>query len=131
MKRKSHLVVRVIPESNLHTTSSFDFVELCGSDLAASQDVVASETRESERDRKFASKTFNSLSKSLVALANGRSLHRQQSTTEACPLLSLVPLQAKVVFCVNLHANSVSKDLRHNITALKFTSKIREAILKK
>jgi len=71
MKRKSHLIVRVIPESNIYSTNSFDFVELCRSNLAANQEIAA-ETRESERDRKFASRTFNSLSKQLVAISNGR-----------------------------------------------------------
>ena len=72
MKRKSHLVLRVIPESALHTLQSYDFIELCSSDLSASPD-QASETREGEKDRKFASETFNSLSKALVSMATARS----------------------------------------------------------
>lgn len=67
MKRKSHLVVRVSPECPVsYDQLSYDFIELCGSDLAANLEIGA-ETRESERDRKFASHTFNSLSKHLIA----------------------------------------------------------------
>lgn len=62
LRHKSHLVVRVIPEAALISLQSFDFIELCGSDLAAASE-IASDTRESERDRKFASTTFNSISK--------------------------------------------------------------------
>ena len=47
----------------------YDFVELCSSDLAANSDITASETRESEKDRIFASTSFNSLSKSLISIA--------------------------------------------------------------
>ena len=59
MKRKSHLIVRIAPE-NLGG-GNFDFVELCGSDLAANLD-FASNTREMEKDRSFAASSFNSLS---------------------------------------------------------------------
>jgi len=47
----------------------YDFVELCASDLAASQEISASETREAERDRTFASQSFNSLSKALISVS--------------------------------------------------------------
>lgn len=55
MKRKSHLIVRVSPDgpTNLDLVC-YDFVELCGSDLAANSE-FASESREAERDRSFAS----------------------------------------------------------------------------
>ena len=55
MKRKSHLIVRVSPDgpTNLDLVC-YDFVELCGSDLAANSE-FASESREAERDRNFAS----------------------------------------------------------------------------
>lgn len=66
MKRKSNVVVRVTPQSATHSEHSFDFVELCGSDLAASMETAA-ETRETERDRKCASETFNSLSRALIS----------------------------------------------------------------
>jgi len=49
------LVVRVTPESPTNLDlACYDFVELCGSDLAANSE-FASETREAEKDRSFAS----------------------------------------------------------------------------
>ena len=72
MKRRSHLVVRVIPESSVQSRLSFDFIELCGSDLAACSEVMASDTRQDEKDRAFASSTFNSLSKALIQLSTAQ-----------------------------------------------------------
>lgn len=63
LRRKSHLLVRIAPESMQGT---IDFVELCGSDLAASGE-VASSSREVDRDRRFASESFNSLSQAMIA----------------------------------------------------------------
>ncbi len=60
MKRKSNLIVKVTPQSASNMQHSYDFVELCGSDLAASLDIPAV-SRENEKDRKFASESFNSL----------------------------------------------------------------------
>ena len=69
IKRRSHLIVRVTPESPTNLDKvCYDFVELCGSDLAANSEIAASETREAERDRNFASLTFNSLSKALISI---------------------------------------------------------------
>lgn len=69
LKRRSHLVVRVTPECPINLDQlCYEFVELCGSDLAANIN-IASETREAERDRHFASASFNSLSKSLISVA--------------------------------------------------------------
>ena len=60
LRKRSHLLVRLMPE-NISTGTSpvYDFVELCGSDLAANtvNNVIAS-----ERERIFATKSFNSLS---------------------------------------------------------------------
>lgn len=54
MRKKSHLIIRIIPE-NLGSYSSpvIDFVELCGSELAAST-TTATNTHEAEKERKFA-----------------------------------------------------------------------------
>jgi hypothetical protein len=41
--------------------ASIDFVELCGSDLAANLE-VATNSREAERDRAFATTSFNAFS---------------------------------------------------------------------
>jgi hypothetical protein len=57
------LIVRIAPE-NLHG-ATYDFVELCGSDLAANFE-PASNTREMEKDRTFASAAFNSLSQAIM-----------------------------------------------------------------
>lgn len=59
---------------------------------------VGAETRESERDRKFATQTFNSLSKQLIAT----SLQQAPASEESCLLTNLVQLRGKVVFCCNL-----------------------------
>ena len=58
--------MRVTPQAASNMQHSYDFVELCGSDLAASLDIPAV-SRESEKDRKFASESFNCLSKLLIA----------------------------------------------------------------
>ncbi len=57
------MIVRIAPE-NLHG-ATYDFVELCGSDLAANFE-PASNTREMEKDRTFASAAFNSLSQAIM-----------------------------------------------------------------
>ena len=64
LRKRSHLVVRVIPESISSGMSPvYDFVELCGSDLAANPAMTkAVGTGPSERERVFATKSFNSLS---------------------------------------------------------------------
>lgn len=69
LRKRSHLIVRLIPE-NISTGSTpvLDFVELCGSDFAASA-TVASGSRTSEKERKFATLSFNSLSQALLASA--------------------------------------------------------------
>lgn len=46
-------------------------------------------------------------------------------------LTRLLPLQGKIVFCVNVAPDSSAKNLRHNLTAIKFTHKIREALIRK
>lgn len=62
LRKRSHLIVRLIPENiSAGFTPAFDFVELCGSDLAASVS-VASGSRTSEIERQFATQSFNSLS---------------------------------------------------------------------
>ena len=66
MRRKSHLIVRITPEDMQGAV--IDFVELCGSDLAA-QSESATNSREQEKDRKFATESFNEMSKLLVAKA--------------------------------------------------------------
>ena len=53
------MIVRIAPENLGGAT--YDFVELCGSELAANCE-VGSNTREMEKDRTFAAATFNSLS---------------------------------------------------------------------
>ena len=51
LRKRSHLVVRLIPENiSAGFTPVYDFVELCGSDFAASAS-VASGSRASEKDR--------------------------------------------------------------------------------
>jgi hypothetical protein len=68
MRRRSHLIVRLIPENLMGSAPVIDFVELCGSELAASPS-TASNTHENEKDRKFATSSFNSLSQALLAAA--------------------------------------------------------------
>lgn len=45
LKVRSTLIVRIIPQSAVNAEASFDFVELCVSDLAASSGTAASESR--------------------------------------------------------------------------------------
>lgn len=62
LRKRSHLIVRLIPENiSAGFTPVIDFVELCGSDLAASAS-LASGSRASEKERQFATSSFNSLS---------------------------------------------------------------------
>lgn len=71
IRRKSHLIVRILPEtlSAAGISPAIDFVELCGSDLAA-EATVGTNSRESEKDRKFATLSFNSLSQALLSTAS-------------------------------------------------------------
>lgn len=105
------MIVRIAPENLGGAT--YDFVELCGSDLAANCE-VASHTREMEKDRTFAAAAFNSLSQALVAAAF------QSPAVPDNLITKLLPLQGPITFCVNVNPISTLKDLRHNITALKF-----------
>ena len=51
LRKRSHLIVRLIPENiSVGFPPALDFVELCGSDLAASAN-VASGSRTSEKER--------------------------------------------------------------------------------
>ena len=61
LRKRSHLIVRILPESLNGAPPAYDFVELCGSDLAA-EATVGTNNRDSEKDRKFATLSFNSLS---------------------------------------------------------------------
>lgn len=140
MRRKSHLIVRITPE---HLQGAVvDFVDLCGSDLAAQSD-MATNSREQERDRKFATESFNDLSKLLVskathAVTSGmtgsiqpQGVHHQTQSNSTSLLSSLINIDGQMVFCVNVNADTVTKQLRHNLTALKFSQKIRDAIIKR
>ena len=70
LRKRSHLVVRLIPESISSGMSPvYDFVELCGSDMAANPSVTKTGQMASERERIFATKSFNSLSQALLASA--------------------------------------------------------------
>ena len=60
LRKRSHLLVRLMPGSISDQRSLVhDFVELCGSDMAAN---TVNNTMASERERLFATKSFNSLS---------------------------------------------------------------------
>lgn len=62
LRKRSHLIVRLIPESiSAGRQPVLDFVELCGSDFAASAN-LASGSRSSEKERIFATNSFNTLS---------------------------------------------------------------------
>lgn len=61
IRQRSHLVVRLIPDSIMGSAPVIDFVELCGSELAAGPN-TATNSHEYEKDRKFATTSFNSLS---------------------------------------------------------------------
>jgi len=130
LKKKSHLIVRIIPENiAVGQVPVLDFVELCGSDLAANV-ALHSASRENERDRKFASNSFNSLSQALLASAFNQAFKKENHSLLTRVLFQSMLLPASmIVFCVNLSGEGVN--LRHNITALKFSAKIREAIVKR
>ena len=67
LRKRSHLIIRLMPGSiSTGTSPVHDFVELCGSDMAANtvNNLIAS-----ERERIFATKSFNSLSQALLASA--------------------------------------------------------------
>ena len=51
LRKRSHLIIRLIPENiSAGFSQVFDFVELCGSDFAASAN-IASQSRANEKDR--------------------------------------------------------------------------------
>ena len=130
LRKRSHLIVRLIPE-NISAGHSpvFDFVELCGSDFAASPN-VASGSRASEKERQFATHSFNSLSQALLASAF-KSPFKPENHSMLTRVLSqsMLSPEARVIFCVNLNATNVQ--IKHSVTALKFSQKIREAIQKR
>ena len=127
LRKRSHLIVRLIPENiSAGFSPVYDFVELCGSDFAASAN-VASGSRASEKDRQFATHSFNSLSQALLASAF-KSPFKTDNHSLLTKVLSssMLSQDAKVIFCVNLNATNVQ--IKHSVTALKFSQKIREAI---
>jgi hypothetical protein len=64
-RRKMHLVIRVQTEAK----TPFDFIELCSSDVAATQETIASDSHREGQERTFASQTFNAISKALLAVS--------------------------------------------------------------
>ena len=69
LRKRSHLIVRLMPENiSAGSTPVYDFVDLCGSDFAASAS-LASNSRIAEKERQFATASFNSLSQALLASA--------------------------------------------------------------
>ena len=108
MRKRSHLIVRLIPENiSAGFTPVYDFVELCGSDFAASAS-VASGSRASEKDRRFATASFNSLSQALLASAF-KSPFKDENHTVLTKILSqsMLSKHATVMFVVNLNATQV------------------------
>jgi hypothetical protein len=71
LRKRSHLVVRILPEtiSAAGVVPAYDFVGLCGSDLAA-EAIVGTNSRECEKDRRFATHSFNSLSQAMLCTAS-------------------------------------------------------------
>ena len=59
LKRKSHLILTL-----QHNGYQFDFVELCGSEMAATNLKLVG--KQPEQERKFVSHSFNSLSQALI-----------------------------------------------------------------
>ena len=107
MRKRSHLIVRLIPENiSAGFTPVIDFVELCGSDLAASASLAAG-TRASEKERQFATSSFNSLSQALLS-SSFRNPFKQENHTILTKVLcqSMLSKDAKIVFCTNLHATA-------------------------
>jgi len=129
IRKRSHLIVRLIPENVIGFAPVLDFVELCGSELAASP-TTATNTHEHEKDRKFATTSFNSLSQALLAAAFKQPFKKDSHTNLTKVLCqSMLARNAKVIFVSNL-SNTPSL-IKHSFTALKFSSKIREAIYKR
>lgn len=129
MRRRSHLIVRLIPDNIMGYAPVIDFVELCGSEFAASPS-TATNSHEHEKDRKFATSSFNSLSQALLAAAFKQPFKKDSHTNLTKVLCqSLLSKNAKVVFVANL--SNTPALIKHSFTALKFSSKIREAIYKR
>ena len=108
LRKRSHLILRLIPENiPAGSTPALDFVELCGSDFAASAN-VASGSRTSEKERKFATLSFNSLSQALLASAF-KSPFKFENHSLLTKILSqsMLSPDAKVIFCANLNATNV------------------------
>lgn len=83
----------------------------------------------SERERVFATKSFNSLSQALLASAFKSSFKLENHTLLTQVLCqSMLSSDAKVLFCATMGASGSVPYLKHCITALKFAQKIREAI---
>ena len=125
MKRNSHLIL------TLHTsTNHCTFVELCGSELAATSmnnNVVGKQVAQ---QKKFVTQSFNSLSQVLIAAATGTQMNKDQYSVLTKVLHQIMmSVESKIVMCCTVGPSQ--HQFRHSITALKFASKIREVITKK
>lgn len=103
-----------------------DFVELCGSELAAGV-LQANQSKQTEQLKKFATHSFNSLSMMMTKMTNQLNEHHSLLTQVLCGQMD--PKKSKIILCCSVSPSA--SQYRHSLTALKFTSKIREVIVKK
>ena len=123
LRRRAHLVVRIIT----HERNVIDFVEMCGSEQAAA--VVSSQNKQEQAYKKFVSASFNSLSVVLTRLPGQPIKDDEHSLLTQILQPTLLPENTRINLICSVHPGQ--PQLRHSLTALKFVTKIREALAKK
>ncbi|CDW87088.1 kinesin-like protein [Stylonychia lemnae] len=122
MKNTAHLIIRII-----NGTQLYDFVELCGSELAASTVQTHLVGKQVEILRKFATSSFNSMS--MLLTKQNPQMKDHHTALSQILQSNLCESRTKVILCCQV--SPAQYLFRHSITAIKFSSKIREVIVKK
>lgn len=118
MKQKSHLLIKL----HLTSATSITFIELCGSELAATLPLTSANPKQAEVYKQYATQTFNSLSLALT----------RSEIKGGIPLVQMLGreiVRGRVILCCSV--NPGKKEVRHNATAIKFCAKIKEAVAKR
>lgn len=119
LKRRSHLVIRLSAGGR----SVVDLVQLCGSEQAISQG-NSLQSKQQELHRKFVVGSFNSLSALIISLGEGKKV---QETSLISDILSKsMGYSSQVTVTCTLPSGKAA--FKHSLAALKFVSKIREAV---
>lgn len=109
LKKKSHLIVTVMIKDGDDTEPvELSFIELCGSEQAASLKQIGKQSKQSVSVKEFASTTFNSLSMEVIS---GK------------PISSPLVKGAKNL-CFICSVSPSPSQFKHSLTAIKFAHKL-------